>query len=318
MSLSGKLLYRFYHAPKSRRSLVESFGGKKNYAAIQHGEAEMRNYAFSRLAFDTTVQPGARYQLNYLTGEKYIHQSLFCAFSFYKNLPEKSYSRYSVNFYDDGSLLPATLALLNAKFPSVSIIPEQKGAEKLNRLLPGSRYPLLHKKRLEYPHIRKLTDIHLGSDGWQLVLDSDMLFFDRPRQLLEWIERPVQPLTLFDPVSSYHYSQGLMEALSGDKIYPHINVGIAGLKSEDIDWERLEYWIGALEKAEGSSYLLEQALTAMICAGKQINVADGDRYIVNPGQHEVEHPAAILHHYVAGSKEWYYKTAWKHISNDTR
>jgi len=311
-------LYSFYYGPKSRRAIIKNFGGKRNYQAIQKGEADMKMYAFNNLIFTNKNERQPKYQLNYLTGEKYLHQSLFCAFSFYEFLSPEARPDFLINFYDDGSLCPSTLDMLKTNFPSIHVISSEHTAQKFNRLLPADKYPHLHKKRAMYPHIRKLTDIHLGSQGWQLVLDSDMLFFDRPSQLLAWLKKPEAPFLLFDPISSYHYSFGLMEGLTGNTVHPHLNVGIAGLKSEDINWDQVEHWIAALEKKEGTSYLLEQALTAMLCAGKEIIIADKDQYLVKPDKKDVEHLQTTLHHYVAESKEWYYKMAWKHIINDNR
>lgn len=104
-----------------------------------------------------------------------------------------------------------------------------------------------------------------------------------------------------------------MEQFAGNTIIPNLNVGAIGLKSESIDWDKLEAWIVQLEEKEGTNYLLEQALSAMLVAGYEPIIANKKEYIVMPEQNEVEHPSAKLHHYVAGSKEWYYKKAWQHF-----
>ena len=104
-----------------------------------------------------------------------------------------------------------------------------------------------------------------------------------------------------------------MEQLTGNVLKSNLNVGAAGLLSDGIDWDKVEYWIKALEQRYGSSYLLEQALSAMLVAGQQPIVAAAEDYTVMPDKQEALHPAAVMHHYVAGSKEWYYKYAWKTI-----
>jgi hypothetical protein len=118
---------------------------------------------------------------------------------------------------------------------------------------------------------------------------------------------------LQDPFYSYHYSQSLIEELVGQPVTSRLNVGIVGLNSDQIDWQQVEYWIKALERVEGSSYLLEQALTAMIAAGQVPIIANEKDYIVLPAVKEVNHPVAVMHHYVDRSKEWYYKSAWRKI-----
>jgi len=313
MSLIGQLLYKLYYLPKSRKVHIEQFGGAGNYQLIEKGEADMKAYAFNDLMFNYTPNHRSKYQLNYLTGEKHLHQSLFCVYSLFKYLTLNERADFSIIFYDDGSLTDGSLIFLKLKHPFIHVISAQQTQLKINELLPADRYPFLHKKREVYPHIKKLIDIHIGALGWQIVLDSDMLFFNKPVQLLDWIKQPQQPFFLFDPISSYHYSFRLMEQLTGCKLNKHLNVGIAALKSEDINWDVLEFWIKTLEENEGTSYLLEQALTAMLVAGKEIIVADQNAYIVKPKPHEVQAPTAVLHHYVAESKEWYYKTGWRLI-----
>jgi len=172
----------------------------------------------------------------------------------------------------------------------------------------------LRERWAAYPNIRKLTDVHVGSRGWKLVLDSDMLFFRRPEFLLAWLAAPTRPLHLVDVQESYGYSRALMRSLAGRPIPPLVNVGITGLASGSLDWERLERWCRELIAAEGTSYYLEQALIAMLVAGQLCAVAPAADYIVLPTETECRNPRAVLHHYVADSKRWYFRETWKHAS----
>ena len=63
----------------------------------------------------------------------------------------------------------------------------------------------------------------------------------------------------------------------------------------------------------GMHYLMEQALVAMLVAGKQCAVAPASTYVVAPDRRAVEQPTAILQHYTAESKAWYFRFAWRHI-----
>jgi hypothetical protein len=106
-----------------------------------------------------------------------------------------------------------------------------------------------------------------------------------------------------------------MQALAGAPIADRLNVGICGLKSEDIDWEQLEYWCKTMIETHGTHYYQEQALIAMLMAGQPCTVAPTEDYIVMPNQAEGMDPRAILHHYVADSKPWYFRYGWQHIAN---
>src|SRR5438270_7348260 len=95
-------------------------------------------------------------------------------------------------------------------------------------------------------------------------------------------------------------------------LIPHkVNVGINGLKSEHIEWERLEFWICALQNRYGTHYYLEQALIAMIAAGRECAVAPAPDYITWPSHEEAITPKAVAHHYVAGSKHDYFRLGWR-------
>jgi hypothetical protein len=90
-----------------------------------------------------------------------------------------------------------------------------------------------------------------------------------------------------------------------------VNVGLCGLLSESLDWEKLEWWCARLLQAEGSHYLLEQALTALLLTGQSCAIAPAHEYVTLPDKDEIFFPTAAMHHYVAGSKRWYFREAWR-------
>jgi hypothetical protein len=116
---------------------------------------------------------------------------------------------------------------------------------------------------------------------------------------------------MIDCVESYGYSKQLMENLSGNIIPSLLNVGAIGLNSTEINWLALDNWVNVLEEKEGSSYYLEQALTAMLIGEQSSTVLDKDKYKVNPSLDDTQPP--VLHHYVDLSKKYYYTKAWKRI-----
>jgi hypothetical protein len=141
-----------------------------------------------------------------------------------------------------------------------------------------------------------------------------MLFFRRPDLLLAWLDTPARPLHMTDVQDAYGYSRALMEALAGRAIPRHLNVGLCGLRSDAIDWDRLETWCRRLQEAEGTSYYQEQALAAMWLAGRECVVAPPADYLLMPSEGEAQQPHAVMHHYVDLSKRGYFRYAWRHLS----
>lgn len=305
----GAIAYKLYYAPKA---FVERI--------LRQGAINMTTDYWSRLQMEAAADQLPPVQviassefldIYFLSGRKFWYQTCFCAYSMqqYTNLPLRPI------IYDDGSLDQKYQHKIKRIFPHAKIIFLSEVEERLDKYLPENKFPYLRERRLNYPNLKKLTDIHIGSQGWKLVLDSDMLFFNTPDFLLEWLKSPQKPCHMVDVETSYGYSQVLMSSLAQAEIPERLNVGICGLKSEEIDWKKLEYWCQTMIEQEGTHYYQEQALVAMLMAAKDCMVTPDEDYIVMPKREEVIKPKAVLHHYVADSKSWFFRYAWKHIVN---
>jgi glycosyltransferase involved in cell wall biosynthesis len=248
--------------------------------------------------------------LYFLTGEKYLYQTLFCI----QSLIQQSTDKFEFILVDDGSFTNKLIKQINTQLPGARVVTQAEIDSNLQRILPENSYPVLWRKRREYPHIKKLTDIHtLQGGAWKLVLDSDMLFYDNPLALINWLKKPGKPLHMVDCTQSYGYSGELMEGLAASKIPALLNVGAIGLDSGTINWEKLEAWVKILEEKEGKTYYLEQALSAMLIGDEPCTILNAAKYIVNPGDAAIENNTGVLHHYVDLSKKGYYNKAWKKI-----
>lgn len=303
----GVLAYQLFYTPRRwlRQCAQE---GIVNLAWTQWGQWQMER-AVDRLAPIACSGTEPALEVHFLTGRRFWYQSCFCMYS----LLQQSHLPLRPVFYDDGSLTPENQRAMLRLFPQGRIVSAAEIQAQLDAHLPADRFPVLRSRRLTYPNLRKLTDIHIGSAGWKLVLDSDMLFFHPPHQLLEWLQNPQQPCHMVDVETAYGYSPALMQFLADALIPERINVGITGLDSGALDWEELEFWCDTLIEQEGTHYFQEQALIAMLMARQPCTVVPAAAYIVRPDRAEVLQPAAILHHYVSTSKAWYFRHGWQHI-----
>jgi glycosyltransferase involved in cell wall biosynthesis len=246
----------------------------------------------------------------FLTGKKYLYQTLFCI----RSLTKVSNEKFKFILVDDGSFDNQIINRIKKQLPKADIITKAIIDQNLQEYLPANSYPGLHHKRKIYPHIKKLTDIHTSQGSeWKLVLDSDMLFWHEPRAIINWLKNPGRPLHMIDCIETYGYSKPLMEDLCNTVVKPLINVGAIGLNSNSINWNELENWVKILEEKEGSSYYLEQALTAMLIGNKPSEALNSTEYTVNPTVDIIDNKSGSLHHYVDLSKEPYFKKAWKHL-----
>jgi hypothetical protein len=302
----GRLAYLGWHAPRGfvRRCARE---GAVNLWLAARGRRAMEQAA-TRLPTLPRGIGAPRLEVHFLTGRRFWYQTAFCAHSLVRHAGEP----IRVVLIDDGTLEPDQAAALRGVIPDLELVPPDAVRDRLDGHLPADRYPALRQRRLVYPHLRKLTDVHAGQSGWRLVLDSDMLFFRRPAALLGWLAAPARPCHMVDVENAYGYSPALLEELAGGPVPDRVNVGACGLRSDAIDWDRLEYGCRVTLEREGSHYLQEQALTAVFLAGRQCDVLPADEYVVRPTRAEARCPRAALHHYVAESKAWYFRDAWRH------
>ena len=301
----GQFLLRFYHTPVNRIRDSLRNGGPWQERRTEHGRAAMEAAA-ARLPVPS-VASGAALELHLLTGRRFWYQSAFCLWT----LARQTGRPLAPVIYDDGSLAEQYRGSLSRLFPAVRFVAQGETIKRLDALLPVARFPFLRERWLNYPNLRKLIDPHLGGTGWKLVLDSDLLFFRRPDFLLHWLDTPDRPLHAVDCETSYGYSRPLMNKLAGAPVADLVNVGLTGLNSSELDWEQLEHWCSPLITQEKTSYYLEQALIAMLMAGRPCAIAPVADYVTKPGRKEGSTPGAVMHHYVAESKRWYFQQNWR-------
>jgi hypothetical protein len=270
---------------------------------IQNSETRVQT---SDIRHPTSDRP---IEVHVLTGNKFWYQTAFCLWS----LAKASGREVWPVVHDDGSLRREQAVQLQHIFPGTRIEWIAEAEAKLDRLLPESRYPSLRRRRRELPLIKKITDVHLGAEGWTLFMDADLLFFRRPDYLLNWWDRPTQPLTSVDAEYAYGYSLELLEELAGAKVRPLINTGLSGHRSDAMDWDKMEYWCRTLIERAGTHYYQEQALIALHVAGQECAVLPPEDYITLPVSPEALDCKAVMHHYVAGSKPWYFRRNWRMI-----
>jgi hypothetical protein len=305
----GRLLLRVYHTPVNRLRDCLRQGGPWAMHETERQRLEMVAAA-GRLPPLPVPAADTPLVFHLLTGRRFWYQTAFCLHSLARAAGEP----IRAEVYDDGTIDAEVGAWLRRLGPAVTIHPQSAILARLDAVLPATRFPVLRERWINYPNIRKLTDVHAGCTGWKLVIDSDLLFFRRPELLLRWLRAPDQPLHAVDCEESYGYSRPLMERLAGAPLPPLVNVGLCGLEGGAIDWVELEAWCAELIARERASYYLEQALVAMLAARQPCAVAPAADYVTLPARGEVAAPAAVMHHYVAGAKRWYFRQGWRHVN----
>ncbi len=302
---AGRLAYQFLHRPLGALKACLKEGGPLEQRRTERGRQAMESAALQLPVLP--VRGGVPIELHVLTGRRFWYQTAFCLWSFARHAERD----LAPCIYDDGTLTEEFTEPLQRLFPAAHVVEQKKILERLDQHLPLARFPHLRERWQRYPNIRKLTDVHAGSSGWKLVMDSDLLFFRKPEFLLDWFVNPDRPLHAVDSETSYGYPRALMAQLAGHQLAELVNVGLCGLRSEALDWDRLEHWCRVLIERHGPHYFLEQALVAMLVAGQRCAVAPAADYVTFPLPPESHECRAVMHHYVAHSKRWYFQRNWR-------
>jgi hypothetical protein len=316
MSALGKLVYKLYYEPKNKRAYIKKFGGRQNYLAMVAAEQEMKAYALNELVIDANLNKTKKFKINFLTGDKFIHQTLFCTYSFFRFLDHREKNDFSVNYYSDGTLSAELIAVLNRRFPGIRIIDADEIESVLTEHLPKSVYPYLNKNVQLFPLFKKLIYPNLNNTGMLTFFDSDMLFIARPSEYIDWLyEKETNPCAAFciqDTQRSYGYTNAEILRVWPKAIRQDINSGMYALHSNNIDWGLIETLAKQFELNYGPHYYMEQLITAiMLERSTDLFTAPKSEYVVFPSIEQVRKQTGTLHHYVNESKEYYFKESWK-------
>jgi hypothetical protein len=238
-------------------------------------------------------------KITYLTGNRIFYQTVFSAYS----LIVAAQRSFQMTILSDGTLSEQNVALLHELFPGrIAYVSAHTQEEQTEQLFPATRFPTLRRLRTQCALFRKLVDVHGGQTGWNLFVDSDTFFHRRPDRLLEWTVEASLPCYMLDHWSNYGHPVEVLEQIVGTPIIPHVNSGLVGLRSETIEWDRVEFWLTEMEQRGGRLVFFEQGLTAILLSQTQAIALPKNEYVVCPTRGETKRPTAAFHHYAGDSK----------------
>ena len=307
MITPGRMLYLLWHKPRAEFRQCIADGGP-----LEQWKTHCGRVAMEQAAWQLPPPPlfgGPPLELHLLTGRRFWYQTAFCLWTFAR----QAQRNLAPVIIDDGSLEPGQAAALQHIFPAAKIRWRAENTARLDAHLPRDRFPTLRARLAGYPILQKLTAPHVGSTGWKLLIDSDLLFFHRPGLLLEWLDAPQRPLCATDIQNAYGYPLALLGELAGQPVPELVNTGLIGLRSEEIAWDKVEFWCRTLIERQGTQYYQEQALVALLLAGRPHVTAPITDYVTLPRPPEATECRAVMHHYVAGSKRWYFRNNWRRV-----
>jgi hypothetical protein len=204
--------------------------------------------------------------------------------------------------YSDGSLTARGLRHIRRLFPSAQLADRDSGAAVLAGVL--ARYPNCWRYREQQPCAARIIDFPaLCRSKFILMLDSDVLFFRRPDELLRHLNVLVPGRFVFhrDCQESYVMDRHRLAAEFGCQIDGQINVGVMLADVSGFRYDCLEDWLS--HSAFMSHPWSEQTLWAMYASRHEVKLLSADYLVkLGPGIQD----STVLKHYVKPVRELLY------------
>ena len=219
---------------------------------------------------------------------------------------------WPVVIHDDGTLPEGAGQLFQELFPSVRIITRREADGAVAPILRS--YPFCADYRRLHPLALKIFDVpHFTRSSHFLVFDSDLLFFNYPREILDWVSHRADECWFNEDVQEGALITAA-EARSelGIKIWPRVNSGLCLLVKAAMDLDLCDRALAQTSMLSGHVWRIEQTLL-MLCAAQYNKGGLLPRtYEVSLGKHAAEN--AVSRHYVGAVRDRFYAEGVKRLS----
>jgi len=236
-----------------------------------------------------------------LTGRRDMLMALWAL----KSLIWSSHRKWDIWIADDGTLDASSRGLLKDHLHGAHIL--ESGDMTIATMAGLEGYPKCRALRNEFIFARKLFDPYfMVPSGRYLVMDSDILFFSNPCEIVDALSEPQnQPnyfcrqagvLSLFTPTEA--------EALIHREVMKDCNSGVSIINKESIDLSLMERALSETGALFRWRHILEQSLYALLSSRY------GYRFLPSAYQVHMGDAKApdnvICTHYVATMRDQFY------------
>jgi hypothetical protein len=238
---------------------------------------------------------GSVCEIHVLTSESDWLNLIWALKSFYQT----SGRRYSLCIHDDGSLNDLIRTKLRHHFPAARIVDRNESDGSVVASL--SDLPLCRAFR-ETNHLApKVFDFrhYLNADR-MLVLDSDVLFFAEPTELLRRIEDPRYRLNTVnrDVKSAYTIRMADCSQAGGIPLVERFNSGLGLIHRESLRLDWFEEFL-SIPGIVGHFWLIEQTLLALCSSRYGVQLLPSPYDVFLDGKHTsqpVRHYVGVIRH----------------------
>jgi len=198
--------------------------------------------------------PAAKTEVHSLICHRYLNMSLTAIKSLLR-----FHSSLAVILHDDGSLTDDDTILLRSHIKGVCIISKADADEKIFAML--QKYPNCRKYRGNLINSLQLFDFALLSNTGKIIaMDSDVLFFQPPARLIDWIQNNTKEIIYYVEESPLQQKEFLLK-FGYTNYNPNFCFGFVCFHKEVIDLETIE---SVLSKIDTMNWVLNQNVFAIL------------------------------------------------------
>jgi hypothetical protein len=237
-------------------------------------------------------------EVHMMCGKAHVDMGIWASWSLLRFLPGSS-----LYLHSDGSLNETDLESWRRVIPNLVLIVKEDSDLRVKQVF-NSRFPLLLEWRSRQFYSTKFIDFHLhGSSDRIILLDSDVLCFDRPTELINGLDASEPPFLWHEDDGNYYIAPTPVLKQSTDiDVTERVNSGFMLTKRwQDND---LEFFEQVLQKLQNHSlsifhYWAEQTLYAMSANRHCVAAVLSKKYSVYFGKTRRN---SIIRHYAGIAK----------------
>jgi hypothetical protein len=190
--------------------------------------------------------PPADFSVHMISCHRHVSMALWClkSFSYYAEISPL------ITIHDDGTLTNKDIETLHNHLSRCKVIRKSDADNKMEITLKSYQH-CLRMRRIHYDFLAlKLFDPWFYSQSDKVVLmDSDILFFQRPTELLNCVEKN-QACFNSDYQNEYAFSVEELRNYFGISVLEKVNAGLLALRRDKYDLDLIERYLNSIESQE--------------------------------------------------------------------
>lgn len=229
-----------------------------------------------------------------------------CLFALWacRSLLERLKRPLPVFIHDDGSLTPSHIALLISALPGVRVV-TRAAADRLAREQLADLPKCLRLRQSNVLTLKLFDPWIVQKTGDLILLDSDVLFFRDPGEVLHWLDEPASRVNRWNVESGVATTPATNRERMGAKMEdppaPEINSGLGLVTRTSICFSAIESWLSGHERPD--DWLIEQRLYGRLSRVAGMDSLPPEYHVAN--RDGLRPAASISTHYVGSLRGFF-------------